>query len=495
MPTPAPESFPDEILLLIHDLLEPTSYSEPSYRNVIKNLRLVSHRFNNFFIQFLIQDLSLSWISQDLYDGPYNLNCTFGESQRPPFEPTPDALIPSIFRIYVTFHMDHLVSLCATKAPQGVITRFSPFWEEIARLASLSHLHVMWKDDEEKRDERVDSECCSQPLEMLFQVVKDATSGGLHLLDIQFPHWTSVYEPLPQFLASNSIKELYLSGFCSGVCSEARCHENASSFRVMLGKIFYSAPNVREVHLARGCTLSICPLEELLPSGLNEILLESLKIYGNIVVRQPLTGTDTPIGISTPFRLPLMKNLRQLELEVPLPPADLDEFWVALCTSGARLSHLDLRCGVSVSLLEYLASYQGLEDLRLRVNHAINTPPTSTLFSDSVLPAHASTLTALEIHCLTAFTHPGFESLTFNLQTWLPPSRFPNLAELDVHLPHDWLRATSAFGTYTTWAHSKRSIAGSDIRNRAWVVDNKLDIKCSCGEVFKGVCGMERWAR
>ncbi|KAF8645760.1 hypothetical protein AX16_007627 [Volvariella volvacea WC 439] len=433
------ESCPNEILSSIQVLLA-LNNSSSTYRKDILNLRLVSCRFNAFFTQFVLNTLSLSWISSDEYDGPTNRNprITLG----PPsalFVPTPDAFIPSLLWLNVSFSRDHLASLCTTKTPQEAVVHYSLFWTEVSRLTSLKYLNLEWGS--QRREATLELEYCAKLSEMLFQTINNATNGGLEGLFISFPYWASVLESTKRFIASNpNLRKIGLSNKCEHpFCSEFRCRERGLSFNSMLGSIFRSVPGVREVILENHCSFPICSMEELLPADLGEVSLKELDIMASMPNRHP----STSISVPSATYLPPLRNLTSLSLcprpsDFSPPVVDLDLFWAALRHCGARLSYLYLECGVSTSLMEYLSSYGGLKALDLRIYHPINIPPASTIFSHSVLPLHAPTIQILKLECPKCLSRPGFEALTLDTEAWPSITSFINLKTLTVHLPHDW---------------------------------------------------------
>ncbi|KAF8648894.1 hypothetical protein AX16_006148 [Volvariella volvacea WC 439] len=196
-------------------------------------------------------------------------------------------------------------------------------------------------------------------------------------------------------------------------------------------------------------------LEELFPSELDQLSLETLSIRGTPPNAPHRTVNASPSALpslaSSPTSLPRMSNLKHLTIRfgirAPKGVVHLDQIWHTLKASGTRLVTISLNYGVSSALMGYLSSYEGLERgiFNIRV-----LPSGNSLSSPSFMDAirqHTSSLSVLKISPINhwTFAHDWREDMALNPTTWPVPSSFSRLRHLNLVSPLTWVLNTENF--------------------------------------------------
>ncbi|KAF8647391.1 hypothetical protein AX16_006747 [Volvariella volvacea WC 439] len=433
---PTLELLPNEILLQIEEQLHciPCNYKQQIFA-----LRLTSRRLNVIFTRFAINEVIFSWkiIEQRGESGTgklrvVNAKSTTGQSQAALITPTPEVFVNSIATVRVSLaaqskRIFQILDL------EDISKQLSPAWSEIMRLRSLTSIRVYWSGTWTKADRH--GKIYQSLAQKLLQTVHQVTGGQLALFEWTYPFGLYLKIPQSQLVPEfRGLQELHLS------CLNAQNIAPMTSLPSLPGDLIRWNPGLRSIRLTCDFPDRLCNWEDLFPHELEELAVETLSIRGVL----PSAPSDIHMlpSINPPLRkIPLMKALQNLIIcGSPGSKVDLDPLWLILKQSRARLTHLCLNYGLSELLIEYLASYQGLEIIRIDLGHQsyVDIPMTSNSFAKAVLPRHAPSLNSLHISSSDFHSQESWHSLTINFATWPIPSAFRGLGTLDVLTPEAW---------------------------------------------------------
>ncbi|KAF8643515.1 hypothetical protein AX16_008998 [Volvariella volvacea WC 439] len=376
-------------------------------------------------------------------------------------------------------------------------SQFKPLWIDLAKYTSLKSLNVAWRDEEKDRSTRTADSYYNFLADELVQALYKATGGKLseltwrphnpYRVDSLFPESRQPLLGLEQLLIRSSDPyETVLK---------------TTQIESLLGNIVFHNPGLRLVMLEVDSPFPLCTAEELFPTHHESLAFEKLKIVGTLPDLSPNAIRSHSVSLSsTPRRLSNMRNLQGLNIGFgehrPQSSPNIDLLWQTLKDSGARLTWLLLSYGISETLVQYLASYEGLEcgSFEFQVVPA-RLLPSSTSFVKDILPKHVSSLTELSITCVWNHYDPSRESMAFKPSIWPPPSSFTKLKILRILAPASWvlgnvfqfqqiidyaMEIPTLWEITTTWKRMDQGIYMSTFGNHMHVMAEQLYVrKCA----------------
>ncbi|KAF8644849.1 hypothetical protein AX16_008237 [Volvariella volvacea WC 439] len=436
IPQSSIERCPDDILCGIEEGLQ----SIYAGRKSLLALRLTCRRLNDFFTRFVVKSVEMDWgasTGEEEEKTPRNRVLGVYSSKKGtyiPFSPTPGAFVSFISSLELEFELNSIKSF-GTR--EEVISSFESLWTDIAGYKSLNKLSVVWMDGWDNYS-TVDS-YYQFLTEKLVQAIHQATGGKLSELSWR-PHTTDRldYVLSPSHPPIRELKTLVIKSE-----NPFGTAPRTTQMKSMLGDLVLHNPGLRFITLKSDSRFPLCKAEELFPTHHESLGFEKIKIEGilpDIMMNENTAYMSRP----TPFsRLPAMKHLQELTIHcdrsLPKSPPNLDFLWLSLKDCGARLTYLYINYGISESLMEYLASYEGLETCGLNLYvPPVQVSPASTSFAKSVLPKQAASLTYLSINSSARGYDPACESMALHPSTWPAPSSFIQLKDLCVLIPQSW---------------------------------------------------------
>ncbi|KAF8654294.1 hypothetical protein AX16_003553 [Volvariella volvacea WC 439] len=201
-----------------------------------------------------------------------------------------------------------------------------------------------------------------------------------------------------------------------------------SSPRVLDGlrSIIEKNPSLHTLEYRDEC--QFLSLQDIFPSSLISMALQKLSIDAHFL--------PAPNNTTQPFSLPNLSHLQHLDLRYngENTHADADQLWIALAGKGVALKRLTTAY-ISPSLLEYLASFGGLEECCFRLSSNARCA-FSTASVYHALSPHASSLKKLHIALNTTYLPMEYDGFAFSLSStpgdnhdlaWIQPITFPQL--------------------------------------------------------------------
>ncbi|KAF8655832.1 hypothetical protein AX16_002916 [Volvariella volvacea WC 439] len=382
-------------------------------------LRSVSRRFNTIFTPFVTQSIGISATPRTLEYRPRQ-----DYIKKFDYRPVPEVFVKHIFTVKLHIHTDQ---------SSGDLN--ATLWAELSRFTMLKSLSVVYVD--------VDGVLGLPVLHMpqVFNEVLDAVTiaGRLKHLGV----WLETVAELCTLPTSISKLQGLETFTFYHHCRGRRKHglspcQTSPLVRSQFRSIIECNPSLQEIGIKSGCPAVTLALQDILPLHLTPIGLRKLHI--------------SPYHIA-PGRLilPSLDHLQHLILERPAHEEslarDVSPLWRAMMASKVTLKNIQTDY-ISIPLLEYLASFCGLQDCTLYIRDAIH-PGISIDAFRHVYSTHASTLKTLVVTIDNRFSYlpGGCEGFSLSPGTWADPLTFTHLRLLDVPCPPDFECSPSNFMT------------------------------------------------
>ncbi|KAF8641338.1 hypothetical protein AX16_010036 [Volvariella volvacea WC 439] len=316
----------NEILSEIHYFLT----LQPPHRTKrdVLALRLTSHRLNSFFTRYAITIVKFSW-SVEENDTGLSIRRTQVQGQ-PMVAPAPSIFLPIITRVSIHFfNMNECrKELQTPQTAQKLVNQLQAFWDEIGRYASLKRLEVNWVDYRAKPG--------------LKRSIFHAVAGKLLQTELHLA------TPMPEsFQSSLGLQNYEVHARHNGGHPEGFGPDQLKLS--LLGDIVLRNPNIRSIMLSGSSPYTVCTWEELFPLKFEKLAVEKIILSGYLR-RIP--------SFSLPYisAFPKLPNLKELIMYTGTlnhtSEKNLDPLWILLKNSGAELSRLPLRYGLSDTLAD-----------------------------------------------------------------------------------------------------------------------------------------------
>ncbi|KAF8644596.1 hypothetical protein AX16_008378, partial [Volvariella volvacea WC 439] len=435
------ERCPNEILARIEEHIRSISPWDSEEHE--RKLRLTCRRLNSFFTQFAVSHRSYSWkiVERRAENIPASLqvlNTTTSDALSL-VVPAPDVFAPFISSLYVNFTIQSS-QISESQSPEKAVNQLLPFWNELLRYQSLTSLTVYWSGKWMLGDQ--EGLFYQHLEERLLQMVYQATKGRLTRLNWTYPFDLHLDKPLSQSVPRfEGLHEVWIK------TAHARRFQSAPPPPSLLGSIVRLNPCLRIISLVCDSLHPLCRSEDLLPPGTRALDVEKLLVTG--ILPNVSVPPEPPPSTSLPA-LPALKHLTEVIIHCNITPdsrsVDLDLLWITLKDQGICLRKVDLHYGISEALMDYLASYEGVEELRLDTFLVgARLSPSLDSLAKRVLPRHASSLISLNLTPEEDPRYPSWQSLTMNIDFWPKPSKFLHLRTLRVRTPASWDFKTRQF--------------------------------------------------
>ncbi|TFK71983.1 hypothetical protein BDN72DRAFT_836910 [Pluteus cervinus] len=322
-------------------------------------------------------------------------------------------------------------------------------WEILSSFTSLKSLTMSWKFGIE-----VDPETEVRIRDMqvgIASALMKATGGRLETLIIHPPSGELLIpKPLLDVRGLVEFEVVYErdAWFCNRTKPtdgepEHSCKCRLGALTTALESILPSNPGLETLTLVCGCNGTGYPIQHVfLPQMTN---LHSISMRGL-----------NPTSISTLVPPGALRNIRHVDFQSDHWAFNLDPLWKSMKAAGTTLESLST-AQVSLDLVEFIASFSGLNKLKLfniQSGELSSSEKITSTFWDIALPRHAPTLEMLSISWMIDVDHiPGW---AFNRIAWTPIlSKMVMLKSLHIHPD------PSTMPSYSTHTDSVPMVASS----------------------------------
>ncbi|KAF8662703.1 hypothetical protein AX16_001145 [Volvariella volvacea WC 439] len=406
MISPSLANSPPDIILSIAEHLDLSTLCQ---------LRLLSHEFDAQF-----SALALRSIAFRLCNDEEKVQQLLDACSQP---------LPCIYR-----HAKHLTvktsGWVVSRAANS--TRIVDLYKTIGRLERLKSFKVVWEFEHGWDESEATRDFIYEIQERVVEAVLKVTGGTLNQLTIKPKIIGKHRFALPTRLGEfKGLRELHVvfdkyGNSCSGLDRWGQISEwygeehdcKPEGYEEVLQGLIRNNSGLQVLDLQKGCGIEFSDAAELFLSDDERHLSSLQKLTVSGVRFSPTLKTQ-----SFPFA-----RLQHLEVPSIYSILSLDHFWPSLQTAGAKLKILKTH-QVSLSLVAYLASYSGLQQLTIK---DIESLPTCTdsevpaMFFNDALPRHGASLKEL---CISFYANISFlDGWSFTPKLWVPA--LPSLVAL-----------------------------------------------------------------
>ncbi|KAF8662705.1 hypothetical protein AX16_001147 [Volvariella volvacea WC 439] len=308
-------------------------------------------------------------------------------------------------------------------------SRLPALYNMIERLTRLNALTMSWKEADSCGPGEEITDFVHEIQGGMAEAVFKATGGRLAVLDVQ--PWAArpmgFPEALLEFRGLRVLRfglDVYGSG-CNkwnrwGVLSNpASMHKCVPRvFQEGLRRLVGNNPGLEVVDVVQGCVLNHLDAGLVFVRPEDEDSSEGEEEGAGAVRSLKLMGVAFPRVLD--LRRSPFSNLQHIEVLSSYSVLAFDNLWISLHASGITLRTLKAY-QVSHPLVEYLASYSGLQELTIQCIEklpACTSKESTRLFFQTALPQHSASLTKLTI----SLTHhvQFISGWSFNPSLWMP---------------------------------------------------------------------------
>ncbi|TFK70689.1 hypothetical protein BDN72DRAFT_958649 [Pluteus cervinus] len=365
------------------------------------NFRLVCRHLSSIFAPLTLRNISIG-----LYDYGFRTEKYYALYS---------ATLPNLYQYA------HTLEFRVTKQfdpPEKVLRAL---WKTLGRFHSLRSLRLIWESESEAVDEK---------LKNVVVTILRATNGKLERLVLQPPKRSCKAFPKAfqeiRGLTSLTIEHNDVGWACTSYSSGSPNYDCCLfPMKTSITPLLIANPQIEDLAVIRRCMKGRISLNELFYPAFPK--LKTLVVSG-------LWFPSSKSGIHIADTLALLRNLCHLQVLTPYTQSNLDPLCILLKAAHTHLESLATK-QISPVLVDYLASFPGLQSLQLRElrsNEDNSSVEVANAFLDEVLPRHAPTLERLVIEFARNITFvPGW---SFEADRWAPCiSSLTNLRFLAMH--------------------------------------------------------------
>ncbi|KAF8647867.1 hypothetical protein AX16_006501 [Volvariella volvacea WC 439] len=385
-------------------------------KNDLLRLRSVCRLYHVVFTPFVVSSVGIE-IASPPRNFVVDRRLLILRTARPlAFESVPEAFVE-----HITFlHIDIASAKCLSPTDLAL----TKVWNELWRFRGLKKLRISCLGLEQRGPGTTDAQVV---LDKVLDPIISATGGRLTYLSLDLSRSTEVMSFPGALERVRGLETFEFSHTCEKEALFSSFNTSPSACLSLLHSILTSNPSIKTLDYQRFGPQVAIPLNAVL---LPHTDFKRLRFVSHLL----------PAPASHPsLCLPTLTGLQQLELshDSYTSSANIDQFWISLKASGAALKKLNTH-SISPALLDYLASYQGLQDCAFTLTRQDHPHSISTASIQRAFAPHCATLASLSIGARTETIPEGYEGFSFLPSAWIDPSRFPALRTLKVPCSTDF---------------------------------------------------------